>query len=43
MRAESGWLYIYIGSDLRMRVNADDEKKSRRMLNTAYESGVLSV
>lgn len=34
---------MYIASDLRIWVNVNDEKKSRRMLDTAYESGVLSV
>lgn len=43
MRVESEWLYIYIGSDLCIWVNAYDEEKSRLLLGTAYESGVVSV
>ncbi len=43
MRVESGWLYTYIGSDLCIWVNAYNEEKSRLLLGTAYESGVVSV
>ena len=34
---------MYIASDLRIWVNVNDEKKSRRMLDTAYGFDVLLV